>query len=149
MWIISFMGETWINHCVHTLHTSCLTPEEHFAYFQLEKHCFFFKKRGKECYSWEWVRSGCWLMADHRVRGDVLSTVVCMQVCFSDDELFTPKLTASVDLCKCWISSVSIEIPGGQRAEVTPAAAAWLDAPASVQGPIDSTLQQLINHRSV
>lgn len=36
MWILSFMRETWINHCVHPLHTSCLTPEEHFAYFQLE-----------------------------------------------------------------------------------------------------------------
>lgn len=46
MWIISFMGETWINHCVHALHTSCLTPEEHFAYFQLEKH-FFLKKEEK------------------------------------------------------------------------------------------------------
>lgn len=44
MWILSFMGETWINHCVHALHTSCLTPEEHFAYFQLEKH-FFKRKR--------------------------------------------------------------------------------------------------------
>lgn len=35
-----FMGETWINHRVHALHTNCLTPEEHFAYFQLEKHFF-------------------------------------------------------------------------------------------------------------
>lgn len=134
--------------CAHSAHK---LPHSRGALciFPIGKTLFFFKKRGKECYSWEWVRSGCWLMADHRVRGDVLSTVVCMQVCFSDDELFTPKLTASVDLCKCWISSVSIEIPAGQRAEVTPAAAAWLDAPASVQGPIDSTLQQLINHRSV
>lgn len=37
MWIISFMGETWIDHCVYALHTSSLTPEEHFAYFQLGK----------------------------------------------------------------------------------------------------------------
>lgn len=88
-------------------------------------------------------------MADHGVGEDVLSTVVCMQVCFSDDEWFTPKLFASVDLCKCWISSVSIQIPGGKCAEFTPAAAAWVDAPTSVQGPIDSTLQQLINHRFV
>lgn len=53
MWILSFMGETRINHCVQALHTSCLTPEEHFAYFQLENFCFFvfFLLRGKECYN--------------------------------------------------------------------------------------------------
>lgn len=62
MWIISFMGETWINHCVHTLHTSCLTPEEHFAYFQLEKHCFLKKKMGKRMLH---LRVGkVWMLAD-------------------------------------------------------------------------------------
>lgn len=40
MWRLSILGETWINHCVYALHTSCLTPEEHFAYFQLENLFF-------------------------------------------------------------------------------------------------------------
>lgn len=35
------MGETRINHGVHALHTPRLTPEEHFAYFQLENIFFF------------------------------------------------------------------------------------------------------------
>lgn len=83
MWLLSFMGETWINHCVHALHTCCLTPEEHFAYFQLEKIvfssfvclffcCCCFEKNGeKECYNCEWVRSGYRGTAEHRVTGDV------------------------------------------------------------------------------
>lgn len=45
MWLLSFMGETWINHCVQALHTSCLTPEEHFEYFQLENHFFLREKK--------------------------------------------------------------------------------------------------------
>lgn len=45
MWLLSFMGETWINHCVHALHTSCLTPEEHFEYFQLENYFFLREKK--------------------------------------------------------------------------------------------------------
>lgn len=67
------------------MHTCCLTPEEHFAYFQLENTFFLlllfyffslafqvlfvffvllpccFEKNGrekKECYSCDWVRSG-------------------------------------------------------------------------------------------
>lgn len=61
------------------MHTCCLTPEEHFAYFQLENifcFCCYFvfssfvclflfyflvalRKMGeKECYNSDWVRSG-------------------------------------------------------------------------------------------
>lgn len=39
------MGETRINHCVRALHTSRLTPEEHFAYFQLEKKQFLTEEK--------------------------------------------------------------------------------------------------------
>ncbi|KAM3596544.1 uncharacterized protein V6R79_016332 [Siganus canaliculatus] len=66
------MRETWINHCVHALHTHCLTPEEHFAYFQLEKKKKLFLRKEKNVP----IKSGdgldascCWLTT---VIGDVL-----------------------------------------------------------------------------
>lgn len=37
-----------------------------------------------------------------------------------DDERLSPRFLASVDLCKCWTSSVSLQISGSLCAEVRP-----------------------------
>ncbi len=83
MWILSFMGETRINHCVQALHKRCLTPEEHFAYFQLENFFVVVFLRRKRMLQLRAAESGCGPMVDQRVRRDVWNIVDCIMVCFN------------------------------------------------------------------
>lgn len=86
MWIISFMGETW-SIIVCMLCTRVASLQRSTLHISNWKNIFF--KGGKECYNWEWLESGCWLMADQRC----VKIVGCITVCFMGWWMI---------LCQCW-----------------------------------------------
>lgn len=86
MWIISFMGETW-SIIVCMLCTRVASLQRSTLHISNWKNIFF--KGGKECYNWEWLESGCWLMADQRR----VKIVGCITVCFMGWWMI---------LCQCW-----------------------------------------------